>query len=215
MSTEVARVGGRLLALATSAIARLREAPKPLHPYGETWAAHITRTGAPDHPTGVPWLDTTGEDDAVVRLSEGVGLPRGWPDVLGLAVRVPREGSPADVLLATTGSGPLGRFVPLLTRTRQGRTFSTLMPYRGPNGPVVLAARARSPRTFDLAHAAPTGVWHRFGRLELLHPVDADPSFDPMGNRPEGLDHYGWMRLLRAPAYRTARASRGEATTTD
>lgn len=204
------RLLGGLLARGTSLIDHLRDTRKPLHPYGATWAARLTRTGAPDHPTGVPWLDAAGEAEAVVRLSEGVGLPRSWPDVLGLAMRVPGPDGPVDVLLSTTGAGRLTRFLATPTRSPEGSTFTTLLPYRGPKGPVLIAAAARSATSYELAHAAGTGPWRRFGQLELLDRVDDDPSFDPIGNLPPGLTHYGWVRRLRAPAYRTARAERGE-----
>lgn len=199
-----------MLASGTAAIARLRTARKPLHPYGETWVAHLSRSGTADHPTGVAWLDTPGDDDVVVRLSTGIGMPDGWPDILGLALRLPGPGGPADVLLSTTGSGRLTRFLPRPTRTRDGRTFGSLLPLRGPKGPVLLAATERSPSTFALAHATLTGPWREFGRLELRGPAEGEPSFHPVDNTPSGFGQYRWVALLRAPAYRTARRSRGE-----
>lgn len=210
MAPTPTRLMGDLLARGTSLIDHLRETRKPLHPYGATWAARLTRTGAQEHPTGAAFLDTAGEDDVVVRLSEGVGLPRSWPDVLGLAIRVPEPDGPADVLLSTTGAGRLTRFLAAPTRRPTGSTFSTLMPYRSSRGPVLIAATAQSATDYELSHALGTGPWRRFGHLELRERVAAEPSFDPIGNLPRGLEHYAWARRLRAPAYRTARAGRGE-----
>lgn len=205
-----AEAGGQLLAAATALIAKVRDARKPLHPYGDIWVGHVRRTGTADHPSGVPWLDTPGEDEVVARVSTGIGMPDGWPDVLGLALRIPSSEGPADLPLSTTGAGRLTRFLAAPTRCPAGSTFSTLLPHRGPKGSVLVAAHAHTEQSFDLAWATPTGDWHRFGRLELQRTTDQSPTFDPIGNLLPRLDQHRWATLLRAPAYRRARASRGD-----
>jgi hypothetical protein len=40
--------------------------------------------------------------------------------------------------------------------------------------------------------------------------ADTPVSFEPVGNLLPGLETYDWVRRLRAPAYRTARRSRGD-----
>jgi hypothetical protein len=78
-----------------------------------------------------------------VRESRSVGLPEGLPDIHGLAVRVTNpDGTPGDLLLATTGWGRLTRFVLTVSRTTYGRPMTTLLPYRTDAGPVLLGARS-------------------------------------------------------------------------
>jgi len=89
---------------------------------------------------GVPWLDEPGRHDGVVRLSRSVGLPAGWPDVLGLAVRF-RTDRDHDLLFATTGSAPEART--LMTPQRDPRTsfFGSLLALRDPCGGSPAAVR--------------------------------------------------------------------------
>jgi hypothetical protein len=83
---------------------------KALHPRGEVFHGLIDRHGSVGR-TGVPWLDEAGTDDVAVRFSRSLGLPAPHPDILGLALRVPvMPGQFGDVLLATTGTGFLGRY---------------------------------------------------------------------------------------------------------
>lgn len=209
----VSRTVGGLLASGTRALGSVRDATKPLHPDGELRVATVTRMGGPV-PSGVPWLDEPGTDEALVRLSRAVGTPEALPDIHGLALRVDVHGSPADLLLASTGSGPLTRFVLLASRHATRLPLTSLLPYRSDRGPIVLAARADSERSFELAWARPLGSWVPFGRLELGAPVVArEPvSFDPVLHVLPGLGHYGWVRRLREPSYRTARTQSNRST---
>ncbi|QIX27144.1 hypothetical protein ncot_11450 [Nocardioides sp. JQ2195] len=210
LTRSASSAGGQLLAAATEAVARVRPSAKPLHPRGEVWSARVIRHGSPEH-IGVSWVDELGEDDAVVRLSAAVGLPTSWPDILGMAVRVEVPGGHADLLLATTGSGRLSRFVLLPARSAQGHRHTSLLPYKGPEGPVLFAAEASAPDRFDLQHSGLTGEWITFGELHLLERQEGDTSFDPIEVGPlPGLEHYAWVNRLREPAYRTARRSRAE-----
>ena len=207
-----AAAAGGLLAAATSLLARVRPAAKPLHPRGEVLPATITRLGS-DPGCGVPWVDETGTGPALVRLSRALGVPAGLPDVHGIAVRVSLDPDGyADLLLATTGLGRVSRFLLVPTRDPGTRPLSTLLPYRSPTGPVLLAARPTRPGRYDLLWARPRGGWHRFGELGLGpgDGRDAALSFDPMTHPLPGLPGYEWARRLRRPAYASARRSRGD-----
>ena len=101
---------------------------KALHPRGEVLRGLIARHSAVGK-TGVPWLDEAGTDHVAVRFSRSLGLPAPCPDILGLALRIPTQpGSFGDVLLATTGTGLLGRYVLLPARRRGLRTYTSLFP---------------------------------------------------------------------------------------
>lgn len=205
--------GGAALGTLFAALARLRPTDKPLHPYGVLCEGTVSRTGA-NPPSGVHWLDERGEDQVLVRLSRAVGLPRPFPDIHGLALRVPVAGGRAgDLLFATTGTGSLTRF--WLRPTMTGRhTHSTLLPYRTPAGPRVLAALPRpADDEFDLALAALGGAWRRFAVLRVGGLADGarpDPNvtFDPVLNTVPGLQPYPWVARLREPAYAAARRGR-------
>ena len=197
--------GGALAAGAGAAGAALRRV-KPLHPEGELRRATLTHT-PPAVASGVAWLDSPGEDDAVVRMSRAIGLPDALPDVQGLAVRAVLEAGQADILLASTGLGLVTRYVLTPTRRVTGRALTTLLPYRSPRGPLLLAAVPESEHAFELRWAGPAGPWHTFGRLDLGAPFgdDLHVSFDPVVNVVPGLSHYSWVRTLREPAYWMAR----------
>lgn len=227
--TDVSRLVGRLVAVPLGALARWRRG-KPMHPRGAVFDAVLQRFGAAqgEEPWGVPWLDEEGEDAAVVRLSRGAGLPAPLPDLLGLAVRLPGPGAaPVDLLLTTTGRGPLGRLVPV-PRRDTAAVYSSIMAYRSDAGPVRLAAFPEAARVpsdpaplagtvaenglaFTLAVAHGLGAWRPFARLMLTGPVaplDPDVRFDAVRHPPPGLVADGPMARFRAPAYATAQTER-------
>jgi hypothetical protein len=206
-----ASAGGQVLRAATGLVTA-RPASKPLHPHGAVVRGVLRRSGG-DTATGAAWLDEPGEDRVLVRRSRAVGLPAPVPDIHGLAVRVPVEGGwHGDLLLASTGLGRLTRFTLTAGRSPAARPMTTLLPYRTPAGPLLVAAVLRDERTVDLAWAVGAGEWHGFGELDLeQEPVDAadEPvSFDPVLNRLPGLEPYDWVRRLRESSYATARQSR-------
>ena len=213
LSERVGRAGasaaGKLLATATRSLAALRPAAKPLHPNGEIATGTLDRLGSAV-PSGVPWLDAVGEDEVVVRLSRAIGLPRGVPDIHGMALRVPTDGGAGDLLFASTGWGRLGRFVLTAGVGPQSRPMTTLLPYRTAQGPIVLGARSAGARTWQLSWSRPAGGWQPFAELHLgTEPApDQSISFDPISRQLPGLDQYRWAVRLREPSYRTARASR-------
>ena len=208
---SAASAGGQALRAATGLVA-LRPAAKPLHPRGAVLGATLARHGSRP-PSGVPWIDSTGEDRVLVRESRAVGAPSPLPDIFGLAVRVPYDGGHADLLLASTGLGRVTRFVLTAGRAPDSRPLTTLLPYRAPAGPLVLAAVYAERLRVTLAWAAGSGAWHRFAELTLdEHPApgadDAPVSFDPVRNSLPGLAPYAWVTRLREPAYAAARRSR-------
>ena len=198
------------------ALASLRSG-KALHPRGAVVPATVRRHGC-DPATGVAWVDGPGEDRAVVRFSRGAGLPRPWPDVLGLAVRVAGPaGEPWDLLLATSGGSTLGRRVPLPRRDPRRATFSSIAAFSTPRGPLLVGARFREGR-YLLGVATPRGPWRPFAEL-LVHDVDAtDPTststsdepltFEPVAHAVPGLGFAPWWRRVRLAAYRGSRSGR-------
>lgn len=206
----LSRAGGWALATAITGIATARPASKPLHPRGQTWEAVLIRRGVGGEPTGVAWLDEPGSDAATVRISAAIGLPPALPDIHGVAIRLRRPEGEADILLATTGTAPGLRHVLRFTRSATTKTHTTLLPYRSPAGPLLLAATPRGAQRFDVAYAIGTGSWRSFGSLELINPTNDEVSYDPLLNPPPDLENYPWVTRLRAPAYRTARRRRRE-----
>lgn len=205
---RAASAAGGLLSAATAGVAALRPAAKPLHPRGELRHARIYRSGSRE-PTGVAWLDEPGQEDVVVRLSRAVGLPGRLPDIHGLAIRVPSGDGYGDLLLATTGTGRLSRFVLLPSRNARSRPMTTLLPYEAPSGPLLLGAVATGVEVFELSWARPSGDWQAFGVLRLSPVGPAESvSFDPVRHRLPGLEQYAAVERLREPAYHRARRSR-------
>lgn len=209
-----ADVLGHLLAAPLGAIARWRRG-KPMHPRGEVYEGVLERTGSTP-PWGVPWLDEPGSDRVIVRLSRGAGLPPRWPDVLGLAIRVPMDGAaPVDLLLSTTGRGRLTRVVPVLRRD-SATGYGSIMGYRTDAGTLLLSAvgeRAegggRSTPVFVLAAARRQQSWRPFARVTLTAGTgDPDVRFDAVRNPPPGLVPDGPLARLRTPAYAAARQGR-------
>ncbi len=163
------------------------------------------------------WLDAAGDDEVLVRQSRAVGLPSGMPDIFGLAVRVPTgHGRHGDLLFASGGIGRFSRYTLVPTRTPYARPLTTLLPYRTPVGPVVLAVVFDDEQTAELSWSIGSGPWRSFASLVLeQHPREgADPllSFDPVENQIPGLATYDWVRRLREPAYATAQRSRRSGT---
>jgi hypothetical protein len=202
--------GGVVLSGATRALAAVRPAAKPLHPQGRVLEACLYRHGV-EPPLGVEFLDTVSTDEVVVRESRAIGLPRQLPDIHGLAIKVTNaDGSTGDLLFASTGSGRLSRFVLTFSKSTYGRPLTTLLPYDTSAGPVVLGARCVGVSTVELRCSVGDGEWRHFADLRLseTEATDQEISFDPVRNQLPGLEQYGWVTRLRAPAYEEARESR-------
>ncbi|RBY97366.1 phosphodiesterase [Blastococcus sp. TF02-8] len=220
----MAELAGKVVAVPLGAVARYRRG-RAMHPRGAVFDAVLERTGA-SPATGVPWLDEARTDRVVVRLSRGAGLPTPLPDVLGLAIRLDRDGDrPIDILLSSTGQGSWSRLVPV-PRVDADGVYGSIMAYRSaagalrvaalpvgsrvPSDPVpVSAAAARGALDFTLAVAAGREPWRPFARLRSTgarEPLDVAIRFDAVRNPPPGLHPDGPMARFREPAYATARA---------
>jgi len=198
---------GRLVAVPVAALARARGG-KPMHPRGIVLSARLERTGLP-RPSGARWLDEAGADDVLVRLSHGAGLPPRFPDLLGLALRAP---GPVDLLLSSSGRSRWARRVPVLRRD-PATTYGSIMAYRSPAGPVLLAARPETAGVFVLSAAVGREPEQRFARVVLGAEAElADPPLhvDAVLHAPPGLAADGPMARFRRPAYAAARAAQGD-----
>jgi len=114
-------------------------------PYRRAFALLAAGRAAPAfHPDGVlyegraevrgPGPLAPGEVDCLVRLSKGIGTPRGRPDLLGLAVRLLHE-PPVDVLCTTApGADGWRRFLLRPSRRWARSTLTSLMWWRSPTG---------------------------------------------------------------------------------
>mgnify|MGYP001217611095 CR=1 FL=1 len=221
-----ARVGGAGFAALVGALGAVRRG-RPFHPQGVVRTAHLVW----DAGGAAPELAYDGP--ALVRVSRGVGLPRGWPDLPGLAVRWVSGGETRDVLLSATGLGRLTRFALAPRRRPWPGPYGSLMPFRTGRGPVLLGAFARARDEHDehdersggagggglgddevrvrLAVASPLGRWRTAGHLLLGPPAGPGEQavrFDPVLHCPAPWSTYGWAAALRLPAYRTARRTR-------
>jgi hypothetical protein len=204
--------GGALLGLAARTAGAARPAAKPLHPAGRVVTGRLRRHGLATK-TGVGLLDEAGDDQVLVRESRSVGLPGWLPDIQGLAIRVTNpDGSPGDVLLASTGWGRFTRFVLTPSLATYGRPMTTLFPYRTAQGPLLLGARSYQPGVVRLACALGSGPWRPFAELTIPagDHCDSTVSFDPVRHPIPGLQQYPALARLREPAYHLARRSREE-----
>ncbi|MFF9202688.1 phosphodiesterase [Streptomyces sp. NPDC014986] len=215
-------------------LARRRSAPA-LHPHGVLCSGTLAVSGRTDGEWGVPWLDRPGSYAATVRWSRALGLPRRLPDGLGLAVRVMDADGPGtalDMLFTSSGSGRLGRHLPLPRPRAQTGPYSTLLSYRVGDRERVLAAfpvrdsrdatggalptlwqeLARRPVRFDLRAAAAGEPWRTFASLalEAVHtaPATSTLSYDPYVHSLPGLHPTGRLRRLRDAAYAGSRRGR-------
>lgn len=225
MKVSVSRAAGAGLAVLFKGIKAVRPS-RPIHPAGVALVGTLERSpGTPG--SGIEWIDAPGSEAVQARLSRSLGMPSGWPDILGLAIRTPTNTGPADLLLASTGTSRAGRWFLLPSRDANSSTFSSLMPYRGTRGPILIAVRpvpgqSRLPATAEafrktlgtgawilgLYYATPTGSWTRFGALSLTvdpNTADTRTRFDPTTHPLPGAGTYTWAANLRAPAYTTAR----------
>lgn len=222
-SPAVARAVGGVLGAAVGGVARVRRG-KPLHPQGLVLPGRLRRNGLTGAEATGAWLDEAGEDDVLVRLSRGGGLPRRLPDVVGLALRV----GDVDLLLSSSaGPWPVLRHVPWPRRGHGRAAYGSVLPFRGRRGPVLLraepvrprdlptdtdalaAALAAQPLELRLSWATPRSRWQPLGTLEIMAEggaaADRPIRFDPL-RTPPGLETYPWVAGLRSPAYRAAHA---------
>lgn len=204
-------------ALAAAAlVAGLLRRDKPLHPVGHHGVGMLTVTD-PAPELRIDLLATSGSRPVEARWSRAMGLPRGWADIEGMALRFPDggdDGGVGDLLFAGTGSGVWSRY--LLTLSGPGRfnRLTTLLPVRAADrgvtfmlAPDDVAVGELPPEAYTLHVAAATGPWQRLGRLELAWSADdTTERFDPITNQLAGVEQYPVVTALREPAYVAARA---------
>lgn len=205
LASAVATLPGTALALGLGALAAVRR-NKPVHPAGKVGTGSLEIT-SPRPELGVPVLATTGAHACVARYSRTVGLPATWPDIDGLALRI--EDAGADVLLASTGVGRIGRFV---FRARAAHTHgpvTTYLPVSTRTGSLLLRAtpldQADPPTAWELSVAHLGSAWRPVGVLRLTWGADRPVRFDPVANSLPGTRQYPVVTVLREPAYMVAR----------
>lgn len=172
---------------------------QPLHERGATFAAQLTvHTPWPDSEIG--FLAGAGESPALVRLSRGLGLPRRWPDVSGLALQLPDDGA---LLLASTGTGRRTRRLLALRTPRAVDPLTTLLPLHCRLGAVDVGAQVEGSRV-RLLTSLDGGPWVERASLRLGGRPGLVHRFDPL-TPPRGLWWSDTVAAVRAPAYALAR----------
>lgn len=181
------------------------------HPVGGVYEAELVLSS-----DDVPLAEGPGPHRAIVRFSKGVGLPGPLPDVHGLAIKIPDawgRGADQDLLLVTSGHGPLGRHV--LRPATSGSTgrFSSILPYEYAGRTLLFGACRDGVSDVDMGAkfgievATGAGAWHRIGTLTIGSRYDGEVSFDPWNSSP-GLVPTGMLNALRRAAYQGSREGR-------
>lgn len=223
MSIAAAALGGRMLRLIFRGILLIRR-PRPIHPHGVALAGRV-RWLAGAVPAGIAWVDRPPAGNvqkATARVSRSVGTPNPLPDIVGLAIRFDTPDGPADLELASTGFGFPSRFWLAPHHSPSKARLTTLFPYQGATGPVLIGARTIAPTGLPptltdlgaalssttwrlrLYHATPVGLWHPFAILELAAAngtADTALRFDASRHLLAGASFYEWIRRLRDPSY--------------
>lgn len=206
LAAAAGAVAGALLG-ATFGLAALARRTKPLHPAGAVGTGVLDVTD-PLPELGVPLLAEIRSHACLVRWSRATGLPAPLPDVEGFAVRFDEPRS--DLLFASTGTGPLSRF--LLTPRAPGAHGSqtTLLPVATQAGPLLFrvtpeAGSGDPPSHLTLSVATGRGGWTPVGQLDCVWGPDRPVRFDPVEHPLPGTGQYPVVRVLREPAYFMAR----------
>jgi hypothetical protein len=209
-------------------LAGLRHA-RAFHPRGLMLAGELTTEEESPLPL------EAGVRPVIARLSKGVGMPGGAPDILGLAVRIPTENGLSrswDLALSSSGSGALSRMVPIPARRWGTACYGSIVPYRyggrrmwllavpedsAPSEPASLKRLERWVSDRSLRFIVHTGLsgdgWREAARLTLhtvLPGTEANRvAFDPMTNHPPELRMSPrWLSRMRERAYQGRRAGR-------
>lgn len=230
--TLLGEVAGLSIGAALAAIAAVRRG-KAVHPDGVVYDARLVVAGSPAAPSAAKLLAQPAEYRAIVRFSRSVGMPRPFPDLLGMSIRVLDAysiGGHQDLLLVTSADYPLLHHIFFPATDVQQRPYSSSLPYRA--GPEVFLVGAlpdcRSPRPggdneFDrLDAAAATGrlafqvavapITGRFQPVAELRvggrlPAEFDAlRFNPW-NTGGGMEPAGWLNGARDRAYRLSQAA--------
>lgn len=216
--TVLGAIPGALLGAASAVTARLRR-DKPLHPVGHVATGRLTIL-RPQPDLGVPALAGPGTVACVARWSRAMGLPPGWPDLEGLALRLHgagADGGDGDLLFASTGTRAWSRFLLTLRPPGTFGPVTTLLPVRAgdravtfrlaPAGDPSPSDDGMPPAAYDLAVARGTGAWLTVGRVDLQWSLDdTTERFDPITHELAGIEQFPVVTGLREPAYVAARA---------
>ncbi|MDQ2623474.1 MAG: hypothetical protein M3Y45_10610, partial [Actinomycetota bacterium] len=196
------------------------------HPGGVGLQADFTPAGT----SSWPWPGTATRP-AVVRISRGIGLPQGAPDLFGFAIRIPDafgNGQHQDLLLTSGSARPRLKHLLLPSRGFGDRAFTSLAPYELNGKRVVILAVPEVTRPpLDLPALADTDMsgirihigaaasgeaWKQLGDVRLGRKLppgeDENIGFDP-SNTGGGLELTGIINRLRLPAYAGSRSGRG------
>jgi hypothetical protein len=107
---------------------------RAFHPRGALFTAHVSLAHTDEVIAGaaptLTALGGPGEHRALVRVSKAVGTADSWPDLLGLAVRLPLPGGPVDLLFTTVGRHRLTGAMFGVATGWCTRPYSTVLPYR-------------------------------------------------------------------------------------
>lgn len=196
------------------------------HPDGAAFLARFQPDPQPAVLQGSPLLSS--EREAIVRFSRGVGLPRGAPDILGVAVKVLdvyASGHHQDLALASSGRSVLLRRMLVPHRDFASAVFSSVLPYQAAARRVVVMAAAPTEAgdvSLDRlvrASSAPMNLrlwlepgdatlgWLRIGE-RLPAQASAELRFDPWNTGPD-LRPVGMLNRLRRPTYAASQEGRG------
>ncbi|ORV14613.1 hypothetical protein [Mycobacterium celatum] len=173
--------------------------------------------------------------DVVARVSKAAGTPGAFPDIVGLAWKMPPSKYPPtgwDVLLASTGAGLLTRIGLRPVTSWSGVTMSSLVPVRYqqqlwwirakliteiPDRGVTLESIRNhiddGGIVFAIEQAGPTGAFGMLGQLTLNRVLAGDEArdlvFDPTIHSPADVALApGWLTELRRGAYGRSRQGR-------
>lgn len=181
-----------------------------IHAKGQAHEAQLTLlAGAAD--LDVPLVRGPRERSVVARFSRGAGFPQMFPDVLGLAVRIPdadANGGVQDIMLSTGAGGALTRRLPLLRRDYLTATYTSLIAYDVGGRSLVVGALPAG-GGFTLSTAAGTGAWTPFAQLDLGDRLPDDVGRDlrfEITHDAGGFRIGGAWRTARAGAYEAARS---------
>ncbi len=205
---------GAVLAL-TAALAALLRRDKPLHPVGHHGTGHLTVID-PAPTLGIEAISRVGTRSCQARWSRAMGLPQGWPDIEGLALRLHDagvDGDDADVLFASTGSRPWNRYLLVLRGPRRFGRLTTLLPVRARSRAVTFRLSPSGdtrdglpPTRYEFDLALGTDGWQPVGVLDVVWSLtDSYDRFDPITRPLAGIDQYALVEALREPAYVAAR----------
>ncbi|NYF18343.1 hypothetical protein HDC37_003203 [Microbacterium sp. AK009] len=225
---SLSRAVGRLLKTVFAGILALRH-PRPIHPHGVALVGRSRWIGPSG--SGIRWIDEAPTEPQVVtaRASRSLGVPAPLPDIVGLAIRFHTPDGFADLELASTGLAVPTRFALRVHGSPSRARFTTLLPYRGVHGNVLVGAVTISPGDLPidpgelavalrktpwrlrLLVARPSGRWHPFAEVELWSEEEGGDSpihFDAGRHMLPGATMPAWVWNAREPSYRLTRRHR-------